>query len=561
MNINTTTTVNASSMMTESSYLTDEEESPFPQKKNYSTMDLVIENMADNMTTMNNNNSDLSHYDYFPFDNNLTKTENEFLLRANMLDDGEQDASNVPLNCFLLFILVAICYSMKPNVPDASHHHGLIFRERARRREENKKDPERRKRFIQASLITKRVIACESENKALRLGDLTRAASMGSFSINSLEDENVSSCAICLDAFHKGDIVTWAKNSEDCRHVFHQECLEQWLINPKHNDCPYCRCQIMHDIGDETEPDDEDEPMSSSQFVFVIMNGLISPLRRASVSLIGSSVNFSDTEDDDASTNSPLTLKRVLSFGSLSGAIGKRELQAVFRRVSSGLSSHRDNDDGDSFHDDDDGLEDDCNSKKGRRKKLKEPHSFRRVASEGLHTSPRLRRKKSSSSSSRIIQRSNLSYESIGSESQQSSIGDDDTSYNNNGELSPIESAQLIFPQNLAAVEGGVSTTPRTNNYQRLEFTDSGGDDNTKLPLELELEFGDNDFQDNHRYAPKSLPKPRMSFAFNLSSGGVYSKICSNPVANNNNCSDEEESLVSFSVGQEEDGDSIESMV
>ena len=42
-------------------------------------------------------------------------------------------------------------------------------------------------------------------------------------------------CSICLDKFKKNNIV----NRLPCRHIFHQNCLRDWL---KDNDtCPLCR--------------------------------------------------------------------------------------------------------------------------------------------------------------------------------------------------------------------------------------------------------------------------------------------------------------------------------
>ena len=66
--------------------------------------------------------------------------------------------------------------------------------------------------------------------------------------INDIEteySENDSSCAlccICLNVYKEGEEVCWSKNT-DCRHSFHRECVEQWLL--KHDDCPYCRKQYI----------------------------------------------------------------------------------------------------------------------------------------------------------------------------------------------------------------------------------------------------------------------------------------------------------------------------
>ena len=182
--------------------------------------------------------------------------------------------------------------------------------------------------------LEQRVVSCD-DNHTLRLGALSESIASLSleedsiFSINSLEEEQKSACVICLEAFRKNDLVTWSKSME-CRHVFHQECLEAWLENPKHDDCPSCRCQIVRDEGDDDDDDDSDDQegqqrrQSSSSLAFVIMNGLISPLRRARDSIIGSSVNL----------GGELQLRRVFSSDATPSRFG-----VAFRRVSSGIYS------------------------------------------------------------------------------------------------------------------------------------------------------------------------------------------------------------------------------
>lgn len=36
-------------------------------------------------------------------------------------------------------------------------------------------------------------------------------------------------CAICLSEYDCGDQVTWAAN-EECQHVFHSDCILQWML-------------------------------------------------------------------------------------------------------------------------------------------------------------------------------------------------------------------------------------------------------------------------------------------------------------------------------------------
>jgi hypothetical protein len=85
-------------------------------------------------------------------------------------------------------------------------------------------------------------------------------------------------CAVCLCEYEKGDRVTWASNS-DCTHVFHEECILNWLLasgrkkqrrrhnNPRESTgdpirdvttfpmiCPCCRQQYVSIPEGEPEP-------------------------------------------------------------------------------------------------------------------------------------------------------------------------------------------------------------------------------------------------------------------------------------------------------------------
>ncbi|ESN97593.1 hypothetical protein HELRODRAFT_127848, partial [Helobdella robusta] len=46
------------------------------------------------------------------------------------------------------------------------------------------------------------------------------------------------SCPICLEAFKDGSFVFQLQ----CGHVFHQQCVEEWLKNVK--SCQICRSQL-----------------------------------------------------------------------------------------------------------------------------------------------------------------------------------------------------------------------------------------------------------------------------------------------------------------------------
>ncbi|KAH3677192.1 hypothetical protein WICMUC_001773 [Wickerhamomyces mucosus] len=62
------------------------------------------------------------------------------------------------------------------------------------------------------------------------------------------------SCAICIEVFENDDIV----RGLICGHVFHQECLDPWLIKRKAC-CPMCkRDYYMKNTGDQTQSDNEE---------------------------------------------------------------------------------------------------------------------------------------------------------------------------------------------------------------------------------------------------------------------------------------------------------------
>lgn len=295
--------------------------------------------------------------------------------------DPANAANSVPVmwaSAFLMVFCFSVC--LRPGVPDEHAMAGIIRRREAALRDVAKKSVERRKKVVESSLITKRVISCD-QNKTLQLGDVAGSVSVEE-SMNSLEDEHTSECVICLDVFRKGDYVTWSKSME-CLHVFHQECLEHWLANPKHGDCPSCRCQIINTDKDSKETDidddiDDDMDQSSSSLAFVIMDGLISPLRRR-CSLVGSSVNL----DDGLSVSSQggRSMRRVLSFGAETDTERPpSRLGIALRRVSSGIYSRLS------------GTFDEGDEEEHQPPSIQlSPYDLRRSKSEGLPVTPTIR--------------------------------------------------------------------------------------------------------------------------------------------------------------------------
>ena len=162
-------------------------------------------------------------------------------------------------------------------------------------------------------MIQKRVISCDAQSNLI-LGDVDGSINGDDMQSIHSTDPNASTCSICLEAFRFTDRVTWSRSSI-CRHVFHTDCLMEWLANPNHDDCPTCRAQIIN-----VEQDHDIPPLDTrNSGMFMVMDGLISVVARRRSSL---------KEDIN---NAVLTEK---SFPFSSG------LQIAFQRVSSGIYSH-----------------------------------------------------------------------------------------------------------------------------------------------------------------------------------------------------------------------------
>jgi hypothetical protein len=235
---------------------------------------------------------------------------------------------------FRLLLVVLFCLCAKPRIPDERYHR------RRRSSQTKKEDPADREERIEQSLTVKKVVTADAQG-GLTLGEHSMTDTDNDTDIesdagddHSMEEENeeASTCIICLEPFRVGDTVAWSKQStlptdktdcteQPCLHVFHRDCIVPWLTNPKHNDCPACRSIILQDshghCPDESsliEDDDEDlEAPSNNSIPFVIIHGLVSRVHHASCSLIAgqSSIDMSlatgtpdscvkNDDDDDA---------------------------------------------------------------------------------------------------------------------------------------------------------------------------------------------------------------------------------------------------------------------
>ena len=166
---------------------------------------------------------------------------------------------------------------------------------------------------------------------------------------NDDDNEEDHVCVICLDSFQVGDVVSWARYSVECQHVFHADCIGPWLQGKRQDDCPSCRHRIIveepRDIeegdsdGAEQEKGDSDVSHSNTtphvkepaldleeDSFFMIARGLISRATKQGKqsnrytlisSQSGSKSASSSTDEMDAFMNNPLQqaspLRRVAS--------------------------------------------------------------------------------------------------------------------------------------------------------------------------------------------------------------------------------------------------------
>ena len=47
-------------------------------------------------------------------------------------------------------------------------------------------------------------------------------------------------CAICLESYRVDDVIVWSANV-NCSHVFHEKCMQNWIMKRFKPDCPMCR--------------------------------------------------------------------------------------------------------------------------------------------------------------------------------------------------------------------------------------------------------------------------------------------------------------------------------
>ncbi|KAK4354659.1 hypothetical protein RND71_026853 [Anisodus tanguticus] len=79
-----------------------------------------------------------------------------------------------------------------------------------------------------------------------------------------IRDEEPLECAICLSEFKYGDK---GRTLEGCNHMFHESCLEKWLMHGKgQSTCPLCRNVVISENVFEKFMKVEDEGRRNNIF-------------------------------------------------------------------------------------------------------------------------------------------------------------------------------------------------------------------------------------------------------------------------------------------------------
>lgn len=288
---------------------------------------------------------------------NLTTLDKDYNVTLN---GSTYSAGNSVGTCILFFIFAGcFCFCAKSNVPDERYR--LYPNGVPPVKKKRKIDPEKRKKLIERSVITKEVTGQkepgvmilsefrsdedhddgtrtlvqkfsdhesqlfqseegnEEEKEELQDEENNPVENIASNTgLDIDDDEEDITCMICLEPFEIGDKVTWSKQMK-CRHIFHHECIHPWLL--KNEECPCCRLlyiprtkydevrssQANENSSDQNESESDEEEWNEEEddpsSAYFIINGLISRVGEQVRSSIVSSVNMIRSSSFSSSTS------------------------------------------------------------------------------------------------------------------------------------------------------------------------------------------------------------------------------------------------------------------
>jgi Ring finger domain len=93
---------------------------------------------------------------------------------------------------------------------------------------------------ISKSKMTNTKTNLEMNDTLSIVSDACKKATTNEFIVESTHEP---SCAICLDPFQMGDMVSYSSDVSLCHHEYHQICITEWLM--KCYQCPVCRSNYI----------------------------------------------------------------------------------------------------------------------------------------------------------------------------------------------------------------------------------------------------------------------------------------------------------------------------
>jgi Ring finger domain len=91
-------------------------------------------------------------------------------------------------------------------------------------------------------------LSCSDRGENQSTPDDLEAGTSRADESKQIGEHGVDLCAICLNEYCDGDEISWSQN-KDCTHIFHRECVMQWLLT--HKECPCCRHVYLQSDDDE----------------------------------------------------------------------------------------------------------------------------------------------------------------------------------------------------------------------------------------------------------------------------------------------------------------------
>jgi Ring finger domain len=98
----------------------------------------------------------------------------------------------------------------------------------------------------------------------------------------------IEECPICLCAFEENDEIAWSHN-RTCRHLFHRQCIEKWLLN--HEECPCCRSLFLFFVNKDDMNDNSNTNNSDGEGPNGRQPSLTRPSSLPIISIADSSMN------------------------------------------------------------------------------------------------------------------------------------------------------------------------------------------------------------------------------------------------------------------------------